>query len=123
MRESELMPSIRKRLEIYILSGPVIWFERLQSFKIRHYGNWMQGCKTGTPDWVVVLRNSMKNISIIFLEAKSDTGTQRKEQKEFELKHHNGKDILYYVIREPRQVDHIINELGYDRLQDLPDIL
>lgn len=119
--ESDVMSGIKRRLEHYEFAKIVVWWTRLQSFKIKHFGNWIHGCAKGTSDFVAVIRNKHNNLTVVFLEAKSDTGKLRPEQIQFRDKHHNGHDVLYCEIRDPKEVDNIINNIGIDTTQALPD--
>lgn len=123
MSESDLMLSIRKRLSLYQTCGEVEWFLRINSGKIYHNGNYIQLAPKGTPDWFVLVRNKAKGITAIFLEAKSESGTQTPEQKEFQAKYHNIPDIYYYVIRNIGDLGIIINELAFDFITLLPEDL
>jgi hypothetical protein len=77
----------------------------------------------GTPDFLIVVWNKQKGLSIIFAEAKSDTGNLRKEQEEFFNKYSKIENIHPLVIRDIKELKNIINKIAYDRAQELPDIL
>lgn len=113
--ERMISAAVRRRLDHYEYTKKIEWFERLQSIKIQHYGNYIHGCRNGTPDYVCVIRNKQRGLTLCFLEVKSPKGKQRPEQKKFQSRYHNDKDILYYIITDHKQVDNIINTLAFDR--------
>lgn len=123
MTEAELMTAIRKRLCVYQLCGEVDWFLRIQSGKIEKFGKYIQLAPKGTPDWLVLVRNKVNGITAIFIEAKSSAGKQTQEQIDFQIKYHNDKDILYYVINDISQLSGIINNIAFDRTTLLPEEL
>ncbi|OPZ89195.1 MAG: hypothetical protein BWY74_02831 [Firmicutes bacterium ADurb.Bin419] len=77
----------------------------------------------GTPDFLIVVWNKQKGLSIIFAEAKSDTGNLRTEQEEFFNRYSKIENIHPLVIRDIQELKNIINKIAYDRVQELPDIL
>lgn len=121
MSEADIMTAIRKRLGAYQACGDILWFLRINSGKIYHNGHYIQLAPRGTPDWLVLVRDKNKNLTIIFLEAKSEIGRLSKEQLAFEITYHNDKDILYYIIKNISQLSNIINTVAFDRTTLLPD--
>lgn len=121
--ESSLMKEIKKKLELYQLAGVVIWFSRLQSFKIKHYGNFIMGCAKGTPDFITVIHNKNGTVSVIFIEAKSDTGKLRPEQIEFQKEYHSPPHIHVITARTITDVVQYIDKVGIDKLLELPDTI
>lgn len=119
--ESEIMKQIKNSLDMYKMTGVVEWWERLQSGKVRVGRYFVRMSAKGTPDFVVVLRNRSRNLSLIFIEAKSDTGQVRPDQISFISKYNNGRDIHSIVIRDIRTLDEFINRLGVDKVSELPD--
>lgn len=105
--EKEVMAEIKICLDSWSVSGDVIWWERLQSLKIRHQGYWIKGCKSGTPDFIAIIRNCEDNISVLFIEAKSDTGQLRPEQKLFASKN-TVKDVYCITARCRKDVSDIL---------------
>ena len=115
------MKQIKNSLDMYKMTGVVMWWERLQSGKIQVGRYWVRMSAKGTPDFVAVLRNREKNLSLLFIEAKSDTGQVRPDQMDFISKYNNGKDIHSIVVRDIKALDEFINKLGVDKLSELPD--
>lgn len=115
------MKQIRSRLSLWQMTGVVEWGERLQSGKIRVGHHFVTMSAKGTPDFVVVLRNRDRNLSLLFIEAKSDTGKVRPDQMAFISKYNNGKDIHSIVVRDIKTLDDFINRLGVDKVSELPD--
>lgn len=64
----------------------------------------LTGLKNGVADTHVLLPNG----KIIFVEFKTPTGTQRKEQKEFQL-HVEELGFEYYIIRSVEEFKELIN--------------
>ena len=123
MLEKEVIKEIRQRLEAYSITGEVEWWERLQSLKIRHHGNWIQGCAKGTPDFIALIRGENKELIAIFIEAKSPKGMLRPEQAQFADKYNKKKDIYVLKVTNSSQLVGFINEYGIDRLKELPNEL
>lgn len=115
------MKQIKHRLELYKMTGVVEWWERLQSGKVRVGRCFVRMSAKGTPDFVVVLRNRSRNLSLIFIEAKSDTGQVRPDQMSFISKYNNGRDVHSIVIRDIKVLDEFIDRLGVDKVSELPD--
>ena len=118
------MQSVAKRLEVYKFSKVILWWERLNSGKVRtEYGSWVQMCQKGTPDFIAVIYDKNKNIKVLFFECKRSDGkgTIRLEQKIFMQEMEKYKDIHCHIIENPKEVDAIINKLGYDSTVELPE--
>jgi len=123
--EADLVKQIKSRLSSGSLSGSIIWWMRIQvgSFKVdgRYIKTPLE--MRGTPDFIAVVRNKQGNITVLFIEAKSDTGTLREEQLHFAQKYSKEKDMRVITVRDINYLNTILNEIEYDRLQELPDIL
>lgn len=119
MKEKEVMTGIRQRLEVYQMSGEVVWFCRLQSGMVRLGLHYMRLAEEGTPDFVCVIRNHSNNLSLLFFEAKGEGGRLRLSQIKFQKKYTGFKDVTYFVIDDPHQVGKILCELTYDRVKDI----
>lgn len=117
--ERQIMKDIKACLEKYEWHKTIIWWERLQSFKIQHYGNWIMGCRKGTPDFVAIVRNKQKQITVIFIEAKGTGGKLRPEQKRFQNRISEFDDVYYLVIYDASVLNSYIHDIGYDTLGDL----
>ena len=78
---------------------------------------------SGTPDYLIIVWNKKNSLSIIFAEAKSDTGELRTEQVDFFNKYGKIKDIYPVVIRNVQDLKDIINHLAFDRVSELPDTI
>lgn len=121
-RESDLMKKISQRLSIYQMTGEVEWYGRLNSLKVKTiYGGIVQGLPKGTPDYIAIIRNKQDNLTILFIEAKSDVGKLRQEQKDFKHKYETKSGFMVSVIREISELDAIINSIGKDFVANLPD--
>lgn len=122
--EKDLNKSIREVLSLYMFTKTIIWWTRLNTGKIKtEYGKYIQLCDKGTPDFIVLTKNKNNNISVLFIEAKSDTGELRAEQEAFFNKYKETEGIYPVVIRDINELKAVINRVSYDRLQELTDLL
>lgn len=107
--EKEAMKDIRIALANLETAGAVLWWERLNSGKVRtEYGGYVQLCRNGTPDFIVALKTSM-GLLILFIEAKSDTGKLSIQQNDFKEK--TKFWAIYLLVRDVKQVKEKIEEL------------
>lgn len=120
MKESELMKSVRLRLGVYQHMGDCLWFLRINSGKIEQFGRYIQLAPKGSPDYLALIRNKSKNITVLFLECKSSKGKQSDAQIDFQIKYHNSEDIIYKIITDITQLTDIIHNIAFDRLSLLP---
>jgi hypothetical protein len=137
--EADLNKQIREKLELFESCGVIKWFERLNTGKVKTlYGSWLQLCREGTPDWIVILKNKMDKISVLFIEAKSDSGlkTHREGQDDFMDKYNsdglkvirtaNIKEIIKFIDDNEgntdkcfREIDFHMSEMNIIREEDL----
>lgn len=118
MKEKDVMLAIRKRLEHYQYYKTIIWWSRLNSGKIQTtYGSWIKLCEPGTPDFIIILRNKKLTISVIFPEAKSDTGKLRSEQVEFRNRLKGVSDMYFLEVRDVQELDDLIRDVAFDKSQ------
>jgi hypothetical protein len=101
-------------LGFYENVGVVVWFSRLQSGSVKVVKGWkgkrhehyMQLCRKGTPDIMVVLNDG----STIWMELKTKTGKLRPEQEEFRSLF-TGLDNHYcMVVREADEVEEVLTK-------------
>lgn len=121
MLEKIVITGIKERLSVLQLTGQVIYWERLQSGAFRKGGHYIKLSRTGTPDFICVIRNRQDNLSFIFFEAKRPDGKGKlsKEQVSF-MKDYSGiKDFYHFVITDPREVGRLIDDLSIDKLQEI----
>lgn len=117
MTEADVLANVKNVLMLLEKTGDIIWWERLATGRIKtEYGSWMQLCRKGTPDVVVVIRNRNNWISIMFVECKSSTGTLRGEQKDFKEKMSREPDVYYEVVTDHRMLVKRILDIAKDRL-------
>lgn len=120
MKESEVSRKVRKTLESLENTGDILWFSRLNSGKVRtEYGSWIKLCNKGTPDYIAIVVNKNRNISLLWIECKSSEGKLRPDQIEFKDKHTKHRDIHYFLISEPSTLCEKILAISYDRLNDI----
>ncbi len=120
MLEKEVMLQVKKILSQYEQTGEVEWWERLNSGKVRIGAHYIAMCRKGTPDFVAIVRNFSKQLSVVFIECKSDTGTLRPEQLDFCNNYNIKPGFHILTISEPKELRSFINSISYDFLQDLP---
>lgn len=121
--EKQIMLSIKQRLDIYEMVGQVIWKTRLNSGRIKTYfGSHIKLCDKGTWDWVAVFRNRENNLSLLFIECKSNTGKLRDDQILFQKKY-NKKDVYFLVVKEPKELNDFIDKYSKDFVNLLPKSL
>jgi hypothetical protein len=121
MTEAEVSKEIKRTLEVLKCCGDVIWYCRLNSGKVHdsRSGAWIQLCEKGTPDFICIIWNKAKSLSVIFIEAKhSNGGKWEDEQREFCNKYCKG-DIYYFLIKDPTILQKKIMDIAYDRLNDI----
>lgn len=101
--EKDVSKEVKIALDALEASGAVLWWERLNSGKVRtEYGSWIQMCRMGTADYIAILPVHL-GVMVYFMELKSDTGEQTIQQKEFQKKVESWGGI-YEVIKDVQQV-------------------
>ena len=92
-RESKLVTACKTWLQCQKNLGNIVWFARLNSGNVvsagsyrdrrtgirKEYKSYMHLCPLGTPDILIITNEG----SMLWVEAKSDIGVLRPEQKEF----------------------------------------
>lgn len=117
------MKQIKKKLDMYQHHGTVEWWTRLQSGAIRIGLYSMRFSESGTPDFVAIVRNKEKGITCLFIEAKSDTGILSPKQRIFSEKNNLKKDIHVITVRSISEIESFINNIAYDKTNDLPEMI
>lgn len=122
--EKDVMKSVHQRLTVWRMSGEVINFHRLNSGKVRnmHTGSWINLGEKDTPDWIVMLRNTNKNITVIYIECKSDTGKLTPGQLVFYAKYNKLDDVYVIKITDIKDLDNFINIHSVNRINELDSI-
>lgn len=117
--ERDLMKQIKNGLVTYKLCKQVIWFTRLQGGKAKVGSYYINLSEPGTPDWVVIILGKNKELGVLFIEAKSDTGKIRQSQKEWHDKH-IGHPLLWIITMvNISQLDDFMNNNSYDFTNDI----
>ena len=87
MKESDLQRAVGEYLKYQMNLGK-LWFTRLNSgMAYKKHGNKYYAiklCEKGTADFIVIQATGKEETFVTFIELKSDTGKQTKEQKEFQ---------------------------------------
>jgi hypothetical protein len=83
------------------------------------WGSWIRMCRPNTPDFLCVVINKQKNLSVIFIETKSAIGKQSKGQKAFKQQYVKHIDVHYWLISDPSGLAHKILDIAFDRLNDI----
>lgn len=119
MSESELIKEIDKCLSVRNMTGEVEWYSRLNSGRVRTvYGSYIRLCEEGTPDFLAIIRNKEKNLTVLFIEAKGQGGKLRTEQIRFAEIHNKKKDFKVIKITDIADLKNIINELAIDTVNE-----
>ena len=121
MTEDEVKKEIRKILERLESSGDCIWFDRLQSGMVKTQdGSYVRMCRNGTSDFICIVLNKQKTLSVIFIEAKrSDGGTWSDAQRKFASRYAKPPYIHYFLVSDPSKLTGQILYIAYDRLGDI----
>lgn len=120
MVEKEVMLQVKKILSQYEQTGEVEWWERLNSGKVRIGAHYISMCRKGTPDFIAIIRNYSKQLSVVFIECKSDKGKLSSDQVDF-CNNYNIKSGFHILkISNPLELRSFINSVSYDFIQDLP---
>jgi len=105
----------RKIVQWLSITPGVVWFERLNSGKIKtEYGSWIQLCKKGTPDYIALIHDG-SIAHTLFIEAKRLGCKQSPEQEWFEEKIITSdiKNVRYIVARDVLSVINAINDITF----------
>jgi hypothetical protein len=121
MTENDVKNRVRKTLSNMEISGDIIFYERLNSGKVKtEWGTWLQLCRAGTPDFMCITVNKKKTISVIFIETKRSVGGNWSlEQRNFNDKYTKHEDIHYFLISDPSKLAKQIYSIAYDRVNDI----
>lgn len=123
-READLIKQIIERLKLYHHFGQVLWWSRLNSGRIKTYiGTWLMCCDKGTPDFLALIRSETGNIIAVFIEAKSEFGQLRKDQKAFMNKYKYCNDIQVLLVRDISGLTEFIDMYGVDKTKEMPSEL
>lgn len=102
--ESEVSKKVQSRLIQWEKWGYVIFHDRYNAGKIPIGYRWVQLCTAGHPDRMAFLR--VKDVCWIYLiEVKDDEGKQSPKQIEFENKFDGLSNVIYEIVRDPKQID------------------
>ena len=120
MKESEVSSKVKKILINLESTGDCVWFERMNSGKVKtEWGTWLQLCRPGTPDFMCIVVNKQKNISVIFIECKSSIGKMSSEQIKFRYKHIKHVDIHYLLISDASKLSKQILNIAFNRVENM----
>lgn len=122
MLEKDVLKSVGQRLSTWEMSGEVVWYERLQCGRVKTaYGSWVNMCRSGTPDYVAIIRNKTKNLDLLFLECKRADGRGKLSdvQITFQNKYRNVENVHYLIIDHPDYVDVYIDNIAFDQIKDI----
>lgn len=123
--EKDLMNILENRLLILRMTGEVINFHRLNSGKVKNiYTNsWIKLGEKDNPDWIVLVRNREDNITLLYIECKSDTGKLRPGQENFIKRHANNTDVFCMLLRDIKDFDTWVDKYSKDFVNMLPNEL
>lgn len=94
---------------------------RLQVGSFKVDGRYIRTAKelVGTPDFIALVRNKQDNITALFIEAKSDTGCLRPEQKAFSDKYNKFKDVAVVMIRDIKELNAHLDLIEKDLVNEM----
>lgn len=117
MTEDEVKKRVRNDLEMLEYSSDCVWYERLNAGTVKtEWGSWLKLCRKNTPDFVCIVINKHKNISVIFIETKKTGEKLRQGQENFKSKYSKHPDIHYFTIDDPKPFKRMILNIAYNRL-------
>ena len=121
--EDQVKKEVAEYLELQEFGRNILWQSRLQSgvaMKGPHY-IWM--CKEGTSDFICVIQNKSRNLTILFIEVKAEDeparprkGAQTEFRDHYHLIH---QDIEYMVVNNVEELKNKIQGMILDRVADL----
>ena len=115
--EAVVSKDVKNKLKWLETQGKIIWWERLKSGKVQSGSSYIHLCRTGTPDFIAVMRNKRDTLTVLFIECKRGNGGRLSPaQKTFMEQHHNGKDILFLVVNDVGVLTRAINDILPDGL-------
>lgn len=116
--ESDVMKSVKRRLETWAMTGEVIWWLRINCGKIKdpYSPAWIQLAPKGTPDFIAIIRSKKDGIRAVFIECKRSDGTGilSPDQKKFKNKYESIDYIDVLQIDDPKQLDNFIEAWAID---------
>ena len=118
--ESEFNKALKESLELFEYHKTIEWWERLQSGKVQTINmGWVQLCRKNTPDWIVAYYDRQNNLSILFIEGKSDSGMKLIKTGQNEFMESFNKRRFFNVIRtnSVEEVKNFINENSFDKMK------
>lgn len=118
MLEREISKQVNQTLRIWQACKVVEWYMRIQSGKIRIGAHFMKLADSGTPDYLALVRIKDMSLAAVFIEVKSPAGQLRPEQIQF-AKDHIKKDIYVLEIRDVKDLNGFINDIGIDYVKDI----
>lgn len=121
MPESEVSKDVRKVLDLFEYHKVVLWWERLNVGKIQYFGRWIHLCKPGTSDYIALIRNRAKGLSVLFIECKREDGknTLGEDQEKFRDKYKDQKDVYYLEVLDAKKLKEFISGIGVDDTEAL----
>ena len=102
--ESEISKKVQGRLDQWEKWGIVLFHDRYNAGHINLGYRWVKLCKTGHPDRIAYL-NIDNTCWIYLIEVKDEDGKQSPKQVEFEEIFQGMKNVVYELVRSPKQID------------------
>lgn len=125
MLEAQVLKDVGKLLDLHEFHRTVVWYERLNSGKVKVFGNWIKLCREGTSDYVAIIRNRDNSLTLLFIECKRGDGKGylRPAQEEFRDRYSSEKDVLYVLVNDALHLRELLNRMTIDKTQYLPDTI
>jgi hypothetical protein len=119
--EKDLIKQIDVILSQRQLTGEVEFSTRLNSGTVKtYYGSYVKLCKSGTPDFLALVRGREDKILALFIEAKSDTGRLRQDQEIFKQKYGYKEGFWFLELRDINELIKWFDKYAKDFVELLP---
>lgn len=117
--EGKVKSEVSQSLASLELAGDVIWFERLNSLSIHQHRIHINGCRSGTFDFIAAFKAKHGGLSLCFIECKrSDIAPVLSEsQNKFKNKY-DGKhvDIHFWLVQSGKEAERLILKHAFNRV-------
>lgn len=111
MLEKDIQKSCHHRLDYWQSQKVVVHYTDLSNIGRKFiHGRWIMNTKKGTPDIVAYVKYG-GICCVCFFEVKTATGVQSDNQIAFLKKFNNLTNVFYEIVRDPNQVDVLIERI------------
>lgn len=121
--EGKIKSECSKYLSSLLLSGDIIYYQRINSGKIKSaYGSWVQLAEKGHFDFIVLFNNKEHNLSFAFIEVKRSDKVAKLDPDQVSFKNkYEGKNtnVYFWLVQSGKEVSKRIMSCAYDRMKDI----